>query len=84
MPRYFFDLYDDLISLDSEGAELPDLGSAERHALVEARQIIGATAKDDGKIDLRHNIKVRDEAGAIVHTLEFEDAVSVQRGGKPV
>lgn len=79
MPRYFFDLYDDMISLDPEGTELSGLEAAKRHATKEARQIIGASVTEQGKIDLRHKIKVRDETGAVVHTIKFEDAVSVQR-----
>ena len=84
MPRYFFDLYNDMVVPDEEGRELPDLDATIKHALKEARQMIAASATEQGKIDLRHYIKVRDEAGSEVHCIEFEDAVSVQRGGRPI
>jgi hypothetical protein len=84
MPLYFFDLHNDMDASDSEGQELSDLPAAKRLALKEARQMIAASVTEQGRIDLRHNIQVRDESGAIVHCIEFEDAVSVQRGGKPV
>lgn len=82
--RYFFDLYNDMVVQDDEGRELADLQAAIKHALKEARQMIAASATEQGKIDLRHYIKVRDRSGAEVHCIEFEDAVSVQRGGRPV
>ena len=84
MPLYFFDLHDDVDAPDQEGQELSGLLAAQQHGLKEARQIIAASVTEQGKIDLRHHIKVRDESGAIVHCIEFEEAVSVQRGGKPV
>lgn len=84
MPRYFFDLYNDMIVRDDEGRELPDLEAAKERALKEAPQMLAASATEQGKIDLRHYIKVRDESGAEVHCIDFEDAVSVQRGGEPI
>ena len=84
MPLYFFDLHNDMDAPDAEGQDLSDLHAAERQALREARQMIAASVTEQGKIELRHNIQVRDESGATVHWVEFEDAVSVQRGGKPV
>ena len=84
MPRYFFDLYNDMIVRDDEGRELPDLEAAKERALKEAPQMLAASVTEQGKIDLRHYIKVRDESGAEVHCIDFEDAVSVQRGGEPI
>jgi len=80
MPRYFFDLHNDVDVLDPEGKELPDLSAAVAHALLEARTMIQASVADTGRIDLRHHIDVRDESGSIVHVMHFEDAVAVQRG----
>lgn len=36
MPRYFFNLYNDLTAIDEEGVELPDLAAAEVHGIGEA------------------------------------------------
>lgn len=79
-----FDLYDDIIAIDEEGQELPNLQAAQLQALNEARQVISGTLLESGKIELRHQIRVRDEGGAPAHLVEFEDAVSVRRGGVPV
>jgi hypothetical protein len=70
VPRYFFDLYNDMVVQDDEGVELTDLEAAKKHA--------------QGKIDLRHYVKIRDGLGDEVHCIDFEDAVSVERGGEPV
>jgi len=80
MPRYFFDLHNDIDALDPEGKELPDLEAAKREAFADARAMIQASVAEQGKIDLRHSIDVRDGSGNIVHTVRFEDAVTVSRG----
>jgi hypothetical protein len=82
MPRYFFDLHNDMDALDPEGKELASLDAAKLHALCEARVMVKASIDDRGHIDLRHHINVRDESGRIVYVMPFEDAVTVQRGGE--
>ena len=84
MPRYFFDLHNDIDAPDREGRDLPDLRAAQLQALKEARTMIGASVLEHGKIDLQHFIRVRDERGKAVYLVEFEDAVTVERGGEPV
>ena len=80
MPRYFFDLHNDVDALDEEGKELPDPQSARAHALREARQMIHASIDEQGHIDLRHRIEIRDEGRAIVDVVHFEDSVTIKRG----
>lgn len=79
VPRYFFDLHNDMDVLDEEGKELPDPQSARAHALREALEMIHASIDEQGHIDLRHCIEIREE-GAIVDVVHFEDAVTIQRG----
>jgi len=83
MPRFYFDLHNDEDLLDQQGRELSGLADAKAEAMVEAREMICASVAE-GKIDLRHHIDVRDEGGAIVHQVPFEDAVVVLRAGAPV
>jgi hypothetical protein len=80
VPRYFFDLYNDMNARDEEGRELANLGAAKAVVLCEVREMIQASVAELGKIDLRHHIDVRDESGAVVYVMHFEDAVTVQRG----
>jgi hypothetical protein len=79
MARYYFHLCDGAdVLLDDEGRELQadDLASA---ALAEARAMMAADALE-GHIFLGQKIEIRDEAGTIVHSLEFEDALRVTHG----
>jgi hypothetical protein len=49
---------------------------------LEARELVQTSIARTGTIDLCHHIEIRNEAGAIVHVLHFEDALTVQRGPK--
>jgi len=84
VPTYYFDLYNDMDVIDDEGCDLPDLEAAKAHALAEARTMIEANVAETGKVDLTHRMDVRNESGATVHSLRFEDAVRFVREGKPV
>lgn len=77
MVRFYFHLYDDVVSMDEEGAELPDLESALERAIRSARAI-AAEEVIRGKLDLRHRIEVTDGSGGKLFTVRFEDAVEVE------
>lgn len=78
MPRFFFHLYDDRVSIDEEGLNLPDEAAARDTALSCAREMACAEVLK-GHLRLDHRIEVEDEAGRTVATLAFGDAVSVER-----
>jgi hypothetical protein len=76
MATYYFHLCDGTdVLLDPDGREL-DGRSVPAAALTEARAIIAADAQG-GHIRLDQRIEVLDSAGATIHRLSFEDAVSV-------
>ena len=77
VPRYFFHLYNDIVAIDEEGQELPDLAAARDEALRNARAI-AADSVTKGKLSLKHRIDVADESGACVATVYFKDAVKVE------
>lgn len=78
MPRFFFNLYDDVVVADEEGVELPGVEAARLLALVSARDLMGAQVHH-GYIVLSHWIDVLDETGAIVLHLPFGDALEIRR-----
>ena len=39
VPRFFFHLYDDVVSIDEEGSELPDIAAVRQKAIKNARSI---------------------------------------------
>jgi hypothetical protein len=80
MPRYFFDLHDDYEASDPEGRDLPDLNSAKAFLVQEVREMVKSSIDETGRIDLRHHNDLRDESGAVLYVMHFEDAVTVQRG----
>ena len=40
MPRFFFHFYNDILTEDEEGVELPDVEAARERAIEEARAIV--------------------------------------------
>lgn len=62
---------------DEEGSELPDPEAARLKAVRGARSIISAEALD-GEIDLSGSIEVADQAGRVVLTVSYAEAVRVR------
>ncbi len=77
MPRYFFNVYDDVVALDEEGMELPNLQAARLHALAGARDLIAAQVKH-GYMVRSHWIDVAGEQGEVVLSITFGEAVDVR------
>jgi hypothetical protein len=77
VPRYYFHLHDGLDLLDEEGKLLDDLAAARANAVREARQMMLA-AVAAGRVNLSHRIDIADESGAVIATIAFRDAVTVE------
>ena len=78
MPRFYFNLRDDLSADDPEGLELPGLDAARAHAETFARDLAAEGIRRDGKLTLDHRIEVTDETGQDVLTVRFADVVTVE------
>ena len=76
MPRYFFNLYDDIVAIDEEGSELPDVSAARARAIASAREMSCAEVLK-GHLSLHHRIDVTDESGTVVCTVHFADVVVI-------
>jgi hypothetical protein len=77
MSLFFFHLRDGTDTLiDEEGAELDSAEEARESAMMHARSIISHEALQ-GRINLNQRIEVLDEAGALIFSLGFADAVQV-------
>ena len=80
MALYYFHLRNHAdVLLDPEGRELDDRRIA-KSALAEAREIIAADVRS-GNVDLDQIIEVQNSHGAVVHSISFEDAVTINRPG---
>lgn len=77
MALYYFHLVDGRQALiDPDGREVADSSEISALALHEARAMICQDALA-GRIILTQYIEVRDEAGKLVHQLNFADAVTI-------
>jgi hypothetical protein len=76
VPRFFFNLHDDVECRDDEGFELPSAAAALRRAADAAREI-GAKSIREGHWVLDHRIVICDERGSEVGTVLFRDVVRV-------
>jgi hypothetical protein len=77
MPRYFFHLYNDVDTMDEEGRTFPDLAAAHANAVKEAREMMLETVAE-GRINFSHRIDIEDGTGAVVGTVTFGEAVTVE------
>ena len=77
MPRYFFNVYDDIIAQDDEGVELPNEAAARLQALVGARELMAEQVKH-GHLVRAHWIDVVDGEGAVLFSQTFGDAVDIK------
>ena len=79
MPEYYFDLYDDKTSIADEAVTLPHDYTATQRAAAEARQMAAETVKR-GFLNGNHRIEVRNEAGDIIDSVSFAEAVRITCG----
>jgi hypothetical protein len=79
MSKFYFHLRDRSEELlDLEGIDCPNANAIAVNALIAARDLIAGEA-NEGAIDMTQRIDVEDTSHKIVHSLEFEDAVSIKR-----
>jgi len=65
MPRFFFDVHDDIHVIDDVGIELPDLDAAKAEATRTLAEIAGELLPNDGTRKTLA-INVRNESGQVV------------------
>jgi hypothetical protein len=76
MPLYYFNIYNDDITMDEEGQDLPDAEAARTEAIKSARDIICDGVRE-GEVTLSHRIEIEDEEHRPVLTVRFDEALSV-------
>jgi hypothetical protein len=78
MPRYYFNVYDDDVTLDNEGAELADDHAAVARGVKEARALAAETVLH-GHLARHHRIEVVDEDQKPIRVVRFDEAVDIRR-----
>jgi hypothetical protein len=78
MPRFYFNLANDMFVVDEEGAELPDLEAARERAVQFALDMSAASVLEHRRLNLHHRIDVVDDERRPVLTVEFGDVVTIE------
>lgn len=76
MPIFRFNVINDIDAPDEEGIYLDNLAVANLKAIDFARDLASASVRQ-GRLDLTHRIEVANEAGEVLLTVTFGDAIAV-------
>jgi hypothetical protein len=77
VPLYFFNIYNDVVTLDDEGADLVDDNAARAHAVKAARSLAAETVMQ-GHLAAHHYVEVVDGDRQPVATVRFDEAVDLR------
>ncbi len=75
MPRFYFNVFNRISTVDDEGADLPDLAAARLEARKGAAGLIAEHIVAGIKINPLHRIDVENDARQIVYRLLFDDLI---------
>jgi hypothetical protein len=78
VPRFYFHLFNDMTSIDEEGAVLPNAAVALQKGATIAREMAAESVRE-GHLVLDHRIEVADEQGETVGVIRFADVVQVKQ-----
>ena len=76
MARFYFHLYNDIVSKDEEGRELPDVDTARHDAREDARNMAAESVRE-GELNLDHYVEVADDSGEPLFRVTFGEVVKV-------
>lgn len=77
MPLYYFQVFNDDVTLDDEGAELADDEAARAYAVKAARALAAETVLH-GHLAGSHRIEIVDAERNPVGTVRFDEAVEIK------
>ena len=77
MPLYYFNLFNDDVTMDDEGVELADDEAAHARAVKEAREMAADTVLH-GHLTCSHRIEFADAARKPIGVVRFDEAVDVR------
>jgi len=78
VPRFYFHIFDDTVSMDEAGQVADDLEAARVIALDGARELVCEQVRR-GYLNLENYIVLADEQGEELCRIEFREAFTVQR-----
>jgi hypothetical protein len=78
MPVYYFNVYNDAVTIDDEGADLADVDAARAHA-VKAARALAADSVLHGHFTASDHISFVDQDRNAVGSVRFDEAVDIRR-----
>ncbi|RSV35787.1 hypothetical protein CA234_19325 [Sphingomonas sp. ABOLE] len=78
MARFYFRIINDIEVPDEQGQELQNLAEAHLKAIQAARDLASHSVRL-GRLDLKHQIQVQDDAGTVLLTVTFADAIELSK-----
>ena len=82
MPRFYFHVFDDVVSTDEEGQVADDLEAARTIAMKSARELVCEQVRR-GYLDLDNYIVVANQSAQELFRVVFREAFVVQRKSRP-
>ena len=77
MALYFFNLFNDAVTMDDEGVEVADDDAARAHAVKEARTMAADSVRK-GHLTVSHRIEFVDRSRRLLGTVRFDEAVDIR------
>jgi len=77
VPHYYFNIYNDDVTMDPEGADLADDHAARAYAVKEVRALAADTVLH-GHLTAHHRIEVVDENQKLIDTVRFDEGVELR------
>jgi len=77
MPRYYFNIYNDEVTIDEEGAEFAGPGAARDYAIEQARSLAADTVLR-GYLIAHHRLEIADERRQVIDAVHFGEAVEMR------
>ena len=78
MPLFRFHVKNDIDAPDEEGTELPNLANAHLKAIDYARDLASHSVRQ-GRLNLGHSIDIEDEAGKLLLSVRFDEAIELSK-----
>ncbi|WP_436828021.1 DUF6894 family protein [Sphingomonas sp. DT-207] len=74
-------MFNDIVAIDEEGLEYPDLSAAKAAAIESARELMAEQIRKGRPVDLNHRIEVATPDGEVIATIPFRELITITDSG---
>ena len=79
MPKFYLNLFNDMVAFDEEGREFVDIAEAKAAAISSARDLMAEHVRTGHPVDLNHRIEVVSETGKVLAVIPFREIVTIKQ-----